>query len=537
MAIIFKSGTSEPDSLLDLHDIQGSVVKVYARFGMFKGRYVCFRVNKGNAGRRFVLLMSSLVTNAAPWKTAVPDATTDIAFTYQGLRALRVPVNTLHGFSDAFSMGMRARRDILGDTGPSSSTTWDPIWKCPGGDQSVHIMVQINGKSVAAVEKRYQAVLNAVLDANQKEQQPDGVKLLSGHCDDQRNDLDYQEASLVYKDGQPTPKEHFGYTDGISDTFFKGTRSDPSLVIGGGKPTGGDPTTMAGWAPLETGEFIFGHKDEAFEYPAAPLPTMFSRNGTYLVYRKHHQNVGAFNAFLDEVGAKFPGGKEALAAKFSGRWRNGAPITMFPTEDKANQFAAELAVATEKAQSKNATAADKAKLAELALKLVAFDYTHDLDGANCPRGAHIRRMNPRSSLEFGVKGAFATPGALSNRRRILRRGLPYGEVKDPTKSDGNHGVIIMALNADISRQFEFIQQQWINFGNDFKLANDRDPLLGNHGANAEGRMIIEGSTATGRPPFFCSKIPTMVEIRGGDYFFMPSMTCLQMIGLGLVDPT
>ena len=98
-------------------------------------------------------------------------------------------------------------------------------------------------------------------------------------------------------------------------------------------------------------------------------------------------------------------------------------------------------------------------------------------------------------------------------------------------------MIIMALNADISRQFEFIQQQWINFGNDFKLANDRDPLLGNHGENSDGRMIIEGSAATGRPPFFCSKIPTLVEIRGGDYFFMPSMTCLQMIGLGLVDPT
>ena len=272
LEIIFKSGTTEPDSLLDLHDIQGGVVKVYARFGMFKGRYVCFRVNKSNAGRRFVLLMSSLITTAAPRKTSVPDATTNIAFTYQGLRSLRVPVNTLHGFSDEFSMGMRARRDILGDIGPSSSTRWDPIWQSAFDDQAVHIMILINGKSLEAVEQRYQAVLNAVRDANQYEQQPDGVKLLSGHRDDQRDDLDYQEASLIYKDGKPTRKEHFGYSDGISDTFFKGTRSDPSLVIGGGKPTGGDPTTIAGWAPLETGEFIFGHKDEAFEYPAAPVP-------------------------------------------------------------------------------------------------------------------------------------------------------------------------------------------------------------------------------------------------------------------------
>ena len=29
----------------------------------------------------------------------------------------------------------------------------------------------------------------------------------------------------------------------------------------------------------------------------------------------------------------------------------------------------------------------------------------------------------------------------------------------------------------------------------------------------------------------------MVETRGGDYFFVPSMTCLRMIAMGIVDPT
>ena len=32
-------------------------------------------------------------------------------------------------------------------------------------------------------------------------------------------------------------------------------------------------------------------------------------------------------------------------------------------------------------------------------------------------------------------------------------------------------------------------------------------------------------------------MPTLVETRGGDYFFVPSLTCLRMIGLGIVDPT
>jgi hypothetical protein len=40
-----------------------------------------------------------------------------------------------------------------------------------------------------------------------------------------------------------------------------------------------------------------------------------------------------------------------------------------------------------------------------------------------------------------------------------------------------------------------------------------------------------------KPPYFCSKMPTLVETGGGDYFFVPSMTCLRMIGLGIIDPT
>jgi hypothetical protein len=73
-----------------------------------------------------------------------------------------------------------------------------------------------------------------------------------------------------------------------------------------------------------------GHPDESFEYPEAPGPPLFSRNGTCMVYRKLHENVGSFHALIEREGAKFPGGKEAFAAKLSGRWRNGAPLTSFP---------------------------------------------------------------------------------------------------------------------------------------------------------------------------------------------------------------
>ena len=38
------------------------------------------------------------------------------------------------------------------------------------------------------------------------------------------------------------------------------------------------------------------------------------------------------------------------------------------------------------------------------------------------------------------------------------------------------------------------------------------------------------------PPLICSNLPNFVELRGGDYFFLPSITALGMIALGLVDP-
>ena len=50
-------------------------------------------------------------------------------------------------------------------------------------------------------------------------------------------------------------------------------------------------------------------------------------------------------------------------------------------------------------------------------------------------------------------------------------------------------------------------------------------------------MTIEGDAVTGKPPYFCNFIPTLVETRGGDYFFLPSLTCLRMIALGIIDPT
>ena len=92
----------------------------------------------------------------------------------------------------------------------------------------------------------------------------------------------------------------------------------------------------------------------------------------------------------------------------------------------------------------------------------------------------------------------------------------------------------MALNASLSRQFEFVQQQWIQYGNDARLGNDKDPLLGQHGG--QGKFVVQGDRTPANPPFVCSNLPDFVELRGGDYFFLPSITALAMIAMSLVDP-
>lgn len=529
---------------LDLSDIQGNVVRGYARYGFPFGRYVVYRVEKGQgaAGRAFLRGVLPLVTSAAERALAGarhakvrPDVTTDVCLSYQGLRALGLPELSLRGFPEEFAAGMRSRCAVLGDDGPSGPAHWDPVWQ---GDP-VHILIMLNGATRAAIERRYQELEKLVLDT------AGGVVQLAGHRGDvDGEDLPYQDVSALFEGDEPTAKEHFGFVDGISNPYFKGCGAHPSNVIGGGKLIQQGMGSELTWAPLEPGEFLLGHRDESGELPVAPSPPLFAKNGTFMAYRKLHQNVRSFRSYLDQVGAEFPGGKEALAAKFAGRWRNGAPVATFPTESEANAAAELWSQAkrdVERAPNVQAKQAAYARLADLSEKMVAFTYNDDTTGARCPMGAHARRVNPRAGLEFGQKGAFDSPSALADRRRIIRRGLPYGTSPADTKDADNHGIIFMAIGASLLRQFEFVQQQWINYGNDFRLANEKDPLLGNHAVDAQGkpdgRMIVPAGRQRDDAPYFCSRMPRFVETRGGEYFFVPSLTALRMISQGIVDPT
>jgi Dyp-type peroxidase family len=329
----------------------------------------------------------------------------------------------------------------------------------------------------------------------------------------------YDDGGMLTIDGQPSNKEHFGFSDGFSNPDVAGS-GWPSIP-GGGKPDG-----KGGWSPLAPGEVVLGQRDEAGEMPVAPKPVGLARNGTFMVYRKLEEKVYTFRSWLNAEAEKFPGGKELLAAKLVGRWRDGAPLVTYPQADGHPQM-------TDKTLG----------------HFTDYSYASDPEGARCPMGAHTRRVNPRDSLGFD--------GTLVNRHRVVRRGLNYGEWvpegQENPEHDTGKGVLFMVIGASIERQFEFVQTEWVNYGNDFLQGNDPDPMIGDHGTGS--RLVVQGDAplapgngngahaANGqesvhggkrRTPWICANLPQFVATRGGDYFFMPSLTALRLIAAGRV---
>ena len=106
-------------------------------------------------------------------------------------------------------------------------------------------------------------------------------------------------------------------------------------------------------------------------------------------------------------------------------------------------------------------------------------------------------------------------------RRSITYGPPLGE-DEPDVDEDVRGLLFMACVADLRRQFEFVQSQWLNDGNILHLGDDRDPLAGCH--DGTGKMTLQGS-----PPRFLPGIPEFVTTRGGEYFFKPGIAAMRWL--------
>ena len=269
---------------------------------------------------------------------------------------------------------------------------------------------------------------------------------------------------------------------------------------------------------IAPGEIVLGHPDDSSFTPRTAcvhrqhdpqdlLPKAhhddslrdLGLDGTFLVVRQLRQKVAEFEDYLStaaddpHVQAAKPGDaatrREWVAAKLMGRWRNGTSLVRNP----------------------DAPGPDIAPDND-------FRYgIEDPDGVACPYGAPIRRANPRDSFD----GSAAEPLKITNRHRVLRIGRVY---RGPNEEQG---MMFMCLNADIERQFEFIQQTWLASPSFHGLNNEVDAMA--MGVDNVDRNQNVMTVPTPRGPLQLRGLSEFVQLIGSGYFFMPGRRCLEFL--------
>lgn len=455
-------------------DIQGIVR--YGYRDLTDARFLLLRVKNRAAAQAW--LRGAPVNNANEAKPA-PNRALQVAFTATGLAALGLSEDVLQQFSSEFVAGMggeesRSRR--LGDVGKNAPAKWS--WGV--GQHAPDLLVMLYTKPG---------------------ENDTGLRQIAGGSWNEAFEVVETLHSNVATDNEP-----FGFRDGISQ---------PQIDWAETKRLPEDKLAYENLTAL--GEFLLGYANEYGKYTERPLlpagddrsagllPAAensdcrdLGRNGSYLVFRQLEQDVAAF---WDFVGPGADG--VTLAEAMVGRRKNGAPLV----------------------ESRDGSLND-------------FTYQSDPDGVRCPFGAHIRRTNPRNGdFPYGTDGlrqkllrmagfhrsSFRDDLVSSTRfHRLLRRGRVYRD-----DHGAKQGLFFIGLNANISRQFEFVQNAWVNSSKFDGLSDESDPLLGNRqsvaGCPVTDRFSLPQADGVTRR---IAGLPQFVTVRGGAYFFLPSIRAL-----------
>ncbi len=461
------------------------------------------------------------------------DGAAHLAFSASGLAKFGLPpadgTDGLATFAGAFNMGMAARSRVLGDTGRSAPAHWD--WS--DGDATDGVLFLYARSPVACRQ---------LVDAH--------VSWLELHGGTAKRLV---TEPVEDHDADQYRREHFGFRDGISQPILRGTQrhTRDALsrdVVAPGEFLFGYANNQGYFAPSpivraesdrsdslpipmaaqETAEFDGATSKFPDFDTLSPLyqPRDFGRNGCFLVVRQLQQDVGAFEDFITEaaeqVNAAYPHAgqvignpatPEWIAAKIVGRWRDGTPLL-----DRA---APELPPAHDDPARVDPAHFDRpgrcpARHHAHHHGAVDNDFaygTDDPSGLRCPLGAHIRRANPRDSLNPGAPDE----QSITNRHRLLRRGRSY------TRAD-EKGLLFVALCADLERQFEFVQQNWLASSAFDGLTQEVDPLQA-EGDSPPGNFTIP----TPAGPIVLRSLASFVTVKAGGYFFLPSRSALNYL--------
>jgi deferrochelatase/peroxidase EfeB len=493
---------------VDYRDVQGIL-----RFGYGQLPEACFlllQIDDPAATRHWLREVKVTTAEELP---EPPDTALQIALTREALEALGLPEELVAQFSNEFVSGMggeesRSRR--LGDLGGNAPECWS--WGGPG--KVPHVLLMLYARE-GALEVWRESVAATLPTA--------GLR---------------QVACLVcsFMDG----REPFGFADGFSQPKLDWER----------RREADNPDQLFYSNEATLGEFVLGYPNEYGKYTERPLlsaeddpwaelwraedrPALrdFGRNGCYLVLRHLHQRVHTFWSFLDRQAKGNPTQRKSLAEAMIGRRMDGealAPLSREPVPGVGP------------------------KPSDIAYN--QFTYDSDFFGERCPIGAHIRRANPRNAdlpgkpegiLErlarvLGFKSAHIAEDLVASTRfhRILRRGRKYGAtieseeaIKNPGADSEERGIYFIGLVANISRQFEFVQNAWMVGSKFAGLAAESDPLLGQRapvpGCPASDGFSIPQADGLSRR---ITGLPQFVTVRGGAYFFLPSVRALRYLG-------
>jgi Dyp-type peroxidase family len=478
---------------LNLNNIQGNILggfnKDFQTFVLLrftdarKGRAwidrIASQISSSSMVLRFNRLFKALRASGVKEPAKVISATwTNLAISHRGMVALGIAADT---FPQEFRRGMAAQGREIGDLGASAPQTW----QAPFNSREIHAILLVASDSESSLKKRVREIRNdPTFRAGARVIRP----ILEGRT---RKDM--------------RGHEHFGFKDGISQPGIRGIdRPDARINQARGNP--GPPL-------LWPGEFVLGYPRQRRGAKKGkkgpnPDPGPISRSGpawtvdgSFLVFRRLHQDVAGFRRNLKKLAASLNMSEALVGAKLVGRYKSGCPI-----EARAFHGGGPFVPPNQDPGKKSALARSNA--------MNNFGFRDDPQGNICPIAAHIRKAYPRDSR--------ADIPAKSETHRLLRRGIPFGKsfgARSGGRARDRRGLLFLAYQNDIGEHFEFVQKNWVN-NRDFPNADHpgQDAIVAQ---SARGPFMLNGRHLS---------IHHFVQTTGGEYFFAPSISALRKIG-------
>ena len=295
----------------------------------------------------------------------------------------------------------------------------------------------------------------------------------------------HEQIGSAVKNHQNDGIEHFGYVDGRSQPLLLAEDIEREATTAG----------TSRWDP----EFSLGVA--LIKDPGVGDTVSF---GSYFIFRKLEQNVQGFKRQEQVLATKlgFIGSekRELAGALVVGRFEDGSPTTLSDEAKGANP---------------------------------PNDFNYDNDpGIRCPFHGHIRKVNPRHAV------------ALERAHIMPRRGIPFTDVPrkihpsdlpgsedladfdanvKPDLPEGGVGLLFMAYNSNLTNQFVFTQQSWANSAGFPSPGTGVDPIIGQSAdTGVQQTWPVSWDNAAGGTQK--QGFAAFVTMRGGEYFFAPSLT-------------